>query len=66
MFRSLFQVGDRAEPISPTVRELWATGRGQVQGQLQASNPVNLAPDIKLKTPTPLDLFSDPDGTFAS
>ncbi len=69
MFRSLFQVGDRADPISPTVRELWATGRGQVQGQLQgqvqASNPVNLAPDIKLKTPSPLDLFSDPNGTFA-
>ena len=67
-FRSLFQVGDRAEPISPTVRELWATGQGQAQvqgGQLQALNQVNLTPDIKLKTPTPLDLFSDPEGTFA-
>ena len=68
-FRSLFQVGDRAEPISPTVRELWNTGQGQAQvqgGQLQAMNQVNLTPDIKLKTPTPLDLFSDPEGTFAS
>jgi hypothetical protein len=68
-FRSLFQVGDRAEPISPTVRELWATGRGQAQvqgGQLQALNQVNLTPEIKLKAPTPLDLFSDPEGTFAS
>jgi len=65
MFRSLFQVGDRAEPISPTVRELWATGQGRVQGQLQASNQSNLTPDIKLKAPSPLDLFSDRDGTFA-
>jgi hypothetical protein len=70
MFRSLFQVGDRAEPISPAVRELWATGQGQVpgliQGQAHASTPVNLTPDTKLKTPSPLDLFSDRDGTFAS
>ncbi len=70
MFRSLFQVGDRPEPISPTVRELWATGRGQVQGQLQgqvqASNAATLTPEVKLKTPSPLDLFSDPNGRFAS
>ena len=74
MFRSLFQVGDRDEPISPTVQELWATGQGKAQvqgGQLQALNQVNLnqvnlTPDIKLKTPSPLDLFSDRDGTFAS
>ncbi len=70
MFRSLFQVGDRAEPISPAVRELWATGQGQaqglIQGQVQAANQVNLIPDIKLKPPSPLGLFSDPDGRFAS
>jgi len=71
MFRSLFQVGDRAEPISPTVRELWATGQGYVPGliqgqQVQAATQVNLTPDVKLKTPIPLDLFSDRDGTFAS
>jgi len=68
-FRSLYQVGDRPEPISPTVRELWNTGRGQAEvrgGQLQAMNQVNLTPEIKLKAPTPLDLFSDPEGTFAS
>jgi hypothetical protein len=70
MFRSLFQAGDRAEPISPAVRELWATGQGQVPGLIQsqqpASTPVNLTPDVKLKAPSPLDLFSDRDGTFAS
>ena len=26
IFRSLFQAGDRAEPISPAVRELWGSG----------------------------------------
>lgn len=57
MFRSLFQVGDRPEPISPTVRELWASN---------APGEVSLVPDVKLKPPTPLDLFSDPKGTFAS
>jgi hypothetical protein len=66
MFRSLFQVGDRVDPVSPTVRELWATGRGQPQGQVQALNQGHLQPDIKLKKPAPLGLFSDPDGTFAS
>jgi hypothetical protein len=66
MFRSLFQVGDRADPISPAVRELWATGRGQPQGQVQVLNEAHLQPDIKLKKPAPLGLFSDPDGTFAS
>lgn len=66
MFRSLFQVGDRVDPISPAVRELWATGRGQPQGQVQALNEAHLQPDIKLKKPAPLGLFSDPDGTFAS
>jgi hypothetical protein len=69
MFRSLFQVGDRAEPISPTVRELWATGQGQapglIQGQAPASTPVNVTPEVKLKTPSQLDLFSDREGTFA-
>src|SRR5205814_7714708 len=55
MFRSLFHVGDRPDPISPTVRALWATGRGQVQ----ASTLLDRSANIKLKAPTPLDLFSD-------
>jgi hypothetical protein len=61
MFRSLFQVGDRPEPISPTVRELWASNAPS-----PPSSTVSLAPDIKLKPPSPLDLFSDPKGAFAS
>jgi hypothetical protein len=57
MFRSLFQVGDRPDPISPAVRALWGAGQNQ-------SAP-SLTPEIKLKPPSPLDLFSDRDGTFS-
>jgi hypothetical protein len=61
VFRSLFQVGDRPEPISPAVRELWASN-----APTPTPGEVSLIPDVKLKPPTPLDLFSDPKGTFAS
>ena len=60
MFRSLFQVGDRPEPISPTVRELWASNAPS-----PPSRAVSLTPDIKLKPPSPLDLFSDRGGIFS-
>lgn len=58
-FRTLFQAGDRAEPISPAIRELWATGASQAPSQ------AGLSPDIRLKRPTSLDLFTDRDGTFS-
>ena len=60
-FRSLFQAGERSDPISTTVRELWGNNSslssniaGQGQGQNQAANQ-----------PRPLDLFSDRSGTFS-
>ena len=53
MFRTLFQAGERAEPISPAVRDLWANGTAQA-----AASPT-------LKSPTSLDLFSDRYGTFS-
>jgi hypothetical protein len=54
-FRSLFQVGERSEPLSSTVRTLWgnasATGTDlPAQGQVATQ---------------PLDLFSDRAGTFS-
>jgi predicted component of type VI protein secretion system len=54
MFRTLFQAGERSEPISPAVRDLWASGR--TQG----------SPDVKLKRPASLDLFSDRTGAFST
>jgi transglycosylase-like protein with SLT domain len=57
MFRSLFQAGDRAEPISPTVQELW--GRpSQVATSLTSQTP-------EVRPPGRLDLFSDRNGTFS-
>ena len=50
IFRSLFQAGERAQPISPAVQELW----GSV---------ASAAPEVR--APGRLDLFSDRDGTFS-
>lgn len=56
MFRSLFQVDSQPQPtVSPSVRELWGTSSGAATtspGQGSAARP--------------LDLFSDPNGTFSS
>jgi hypothetical protein len=49
-FRSLFQVGLRDEPVSSTVRTLWGAPSAGQGGSAGAR---------------PLDLFSDPSGTFS-
>src|SRR5262249_7805438 len=55
IFRSLFQVDDRSQPVSSTVRELWG-------------NSASLTSDARATpaAPRPLDLFSDRNGTFSS
>ena len=53
-FHSLYQVGDRSEPLSSAVRTLWGNGstaQPPAQGQVAAQ---------------PLDLFSDRSGIFSS
>lgn len=50
VFRSLFQAGERSQPISPTVQELW--------GKLASTTP-------EVRVPGRLDLFSDRSGTFS-
>ena len=64
-FRSLFQFGERSQPVSPAVHKLWGE-----QGSLVAS-----AAPTATATPTAtsgasaqqgLDLFSDRAGTFSS
>jgi hypothetical protein len=57
IFRSLFQSGDRAEPVSSTVRELWGNG-----ASLTSTTPAS-ANDTR--TPQPLDLFSDRNGIYS-
>ena len=51
MFRSLYQAGERTQPISPTVQELW--------GKVASATP-------EVRAPGRLDLFSDRSGTFSS
>jgi hypothetical protein len=59
MFRSLFQAGDRAQPISPAVQELWAN-----PSRTSVASARNHMPEVR--APGRLDLFSDRDGTFSS
>ena len=57
IFRSLFQAGERAQPVSPAVQELWGNGSSLT------SVPSSQTP--KIRAPQPLDLFSDRNGTFS-
>lgn len=60
LFRSLFQAGDRSEPVSPAVRELWGSGASLTSdsgGQAQAAGNGQRRS---------LDLFSDPHGIYSS
>jgi hypothetical protein len=69
VFRSLFQApGERAQPISPTVRELWGnssslTSVASADPAAAASPGTARTPDVR--APQPLDLFSDRNGTFS-
>jgi Transglycosylase SLT domain len=60
MFRTLFQAGDRPQPISPAVQELW----GNTPSQTNVAQVTNRIPEVR--APGRLDLFSDRDGTFSS
>jgi soluble lytic murein transglycosylase-like protein len=57
IFRSLFQAGERTQPVSPAVQELW--GNGSSLTSVSASQTPNV------RAPQPLDLFSDRNGTFS-
>jgi len=60
MFRSLFQAGERAQPVSPAVQELWGNGSSLTSVATTASSQT---PNVR--APQPLDLFSDRNGTFS-
>jgi hypothetical protein len=57
IFRSLFQAGERAQPVSAAVQELWGNGSSLT------SVPSAQTPNVR--APQPLDLFSDRNGTFS-
>ncbi|WGS31195.1 transglycosylase SLT domain-containing protein [Bradyrhizobium sp. ISRA464] len=55
VFRSLYQGGDRMQPISPAVQELWGS-----------SSSLTAAATPTVRARGRLDLFSDPNGTYSS
>jgi len=62
-FRSLFQAGDRTQPISPAVQELWGNS-SSLTSVAPATSAATQTPEVRL--PGRLDLFSDRNGTFSS
>jgi hypothetical protein len=78
IFRSLFQAGERTEPVSPRVRELWgnsssltsvapATSVASASPVApSASGPPLAAQTPEVRAPQRLDLFSDRAGIFSS
>jgi hypothetical protein len=59
MFRSLFHAGEREQPVSPAVQELWGNGSSLTS----VPSPSSQTPNVR--APHPLDLFSDRNGTFS-
>ena len=61
-FHSLFQTGERGEPVSAAVRELWSNG--------SSSSTRGIAADTTTANSQqqgqPLDLFSDRRGVYSS
>ena len=62
IFRSLFQAGERTQPVSPAVRELW--GNSSSLTSVASTAPISTQTP-ELRAPRPLDLFSDRNGTFS-
>jgi hypothetical protein len=60
MFRSLFQVGERSEPVSPAVQQLWA--HPAAVANVSDPPPTTQAPAGGLQ---PFDLFSDRSGKYS-
>ena len=72
-FRSLFQAGERAQPISPAIHELWGNSSSptSVASATPAAPATLPATGASPQGPNPgaapsLDLFSDRSGTFSS
>jgi hypothetical protein len=64
-FRSLFQVGERTQPVSPTIHKLWGTPASSLTSVASATG----SPPAQLPASSAsqgLDLFSDRSGAFSS
>ena len=60
IFRSLFQGGERSQPVSPAVQELWGNS-----SSLTSVASAALAQKPEVRAPGRLDLFSDRAGIFS-
>jgi Transglycosylase SLT domain len=66
IFRSLFQVDERSQPVSSTVHELWSRSTLLTSAASASPTAQNAAPAAATSsTPLGVGLFSDPDGTFS-
>ena len=65
IFRSLFQAGERTEPISPAVQELWGKGSSLTSVASVSSTAAVSGKTPEVRAPGRLDLFSDRNGTFS-
>jgi hypothetical protein len=70
-FHAMFQTGDRAEPVSAAVRELWANGStsstaGIASDVQKPAVAAPAAPAASAGQSQPLDLFSDRFGAYRS
>ncbi len=72
IFRSLFQAGERSEPVSPAVHELWGSSSSLTSvptaNAVTITSPISALPTRTpaVRAPQPLDLFSDRSGAFSS
>ena len=71
IFRSLFQAGERSQPVSPAVHELWGSSSSLTSvapaTSVAIATPISSLPTHtpNVRAPQPLDLFSDRFGTFS-
>jgi hypothetical protein len=65
-FHSLFQAGERGEPVASAVRELWANGSSSSTTGIAANVQPKAVAGSKESSPAPLNLFKDPTGAFST
>jgi hypothetical protein len=63
-FHSMFQTGERGEPVASVVRELWGNGSSSSTRGIAADTAATGT--SQQQGPQPLDLFSDRRGVFSS
>jgi hypothetical protein len=65
IFRSLFQGGERSQPVSPAVQKLWGESSSLTSAAPAAGTTPSFPHTPEVRPPQPLDLFSDRAGTFS-